>query len=57
MRIKYNSHLYSSLGQTDLSGQSLSGENVWVMRPLEFLLERVDLLVTEARAIPLKLPF
>lgn len=57
MRIKYNSHLYSSLGQTDLSGQSLSGENVWIMRPLEFLLERVDLLVTEARAIPLKLPF
>lgn len=51
------SHLYSSFGQTNLSGQSLPGENIWIMRPLELLLERVDLLVTEARAIPLKLPF
>lgn len=57
MRIKYNSHLYSGFGETNLPGQSLPGENVRVMRPLEFLLERVDLLVTETRAIPLKLPF
>lgn len=57
MRIKYNSHLYSGFGETNLPGQSLPGENVRVMRPFEFLLERVDLLVTETRAIPLKLPF
>lgn len=59
MRVYKNvySHLYSSFGQTNLSGQSLPGENIRIMRSLELLLERVDLLVTEARAIPLKLPF